>query len=143
MWSRCHADIDATNAADIATNATAITANGTTIDAAAAAIADLEVDLGDVETDLASNATAIAANTSAIDDGGDVKTGSHNLVIGDHHTYEYWAGLVAGHDTFGDYSTVSGGGGEDSLDGNTASSDYSTVSGGSALETSGVGEHLP
>jgi len=55
-----------------------------------------------------------------------VKTGSHNLVIGDGHTYSASGGFVAGQDNkiSNLAATVSGG------SGNTASGGYSIVSGG-------------
>ena len=72
---------------------------------------------------------------------GDIRTGSHNLVLGDQNNYASFGGLVAGQNNgiSGLYSSVSGGdtntanfsgasvsGGT----GNTANSDYASVSGG-------------
>ena len=63
----------------------------------------------------------------------DVRTGSHYLVIGDHHTYTGYSGIVAGADNTvtGNWSSVTGGGG------NTAGGSYSSVTGGSGNEVSG------
>jgi hypothetical protein len=77
------------------------------------------------------------------------RSGSHNLVIGDNHTFTSYGGLVAGNANFisgpyasvsgglantasGTYASVSGGGG------NTASGTYASVSGGSNNTASGV-----
>lgn len=56
----------------------------------------------------------------------DTRTGSHNLVVGDRHSYSSYGGLVAGTNNTisGEWSSVSGGAG------NTASGLYSSVSGG-------------
>ncbi len=58
--------------------------------------------------------------------GGDVRTGSHNLVLGDLNNYSSYGGLVAGYDNTvsGRYASVSGG------FANTASGIYASVSGG-------------
>ena len=57
---------------------------------------------------------------------GDVRTGSHNLVLGDFNNYSSYGGLVTGSDNAisGRYASVSGG----AI--NTASGPYSSVSGG-------------
>jgi hypothetical protein len=57
-----------------------------------------------------------------------VKTGSHNVVIGNFHSYTSYGGLVAGYENTvsGPYSSVTGG------RANTASGDRSSVSGGAA-----------
>ena len=80
--------------------------------------------------------------------GCDIKNGSHNLVVGRHHTYSSYGGLVAGTDNTvsAAASSVSGGYGNtaselrSSVSGgssNTASGDYSSVSGGSSNRASG------
>jgi hypothetical protein len=58
--------------------------------------------------------------------GAEVRTGSHNLVVGRFHTYSSYGGLVAGEDNAvsGAGASVSGG------VGNTASGPFSNVSGG-------------
>lgn len=63
----------------------------------------------------------------------DDKTGSHNLIVGDRHSYPSFAGLVAGFDNTisAGYSSVSGG------IGNVASGEASSVSGGNSNEASG------
>jgi len=67
------------------------------------------------------------------DDGGDTKTGSHNLIIGTSHTYTSYGGLIAGYDNAlsGEYASVSGGAG------NTASGDNASVSGGTFNQATG------
>ena len=54
------------------------------------------------------------------------RSGSHNLVVGDHHEYSSFGGFVAGvaNTIVGQYASVSGG------EGNTASGDHASVSGG-------------
>jgi hypothetical protein len=66
-------------------------------------------------------------------DSDEVQTGSHNLIIGDEHSFTSYGGIVAGYDgaISGAYSTISGG-----LS-NTASGDYSSISGGSHNTASG------
>ncbi len=75
------------------------------------------------------------------EDNGDIKTGSHNLVLGMDHTYSSFAGLVAGRDNeiSGPNASVSGGfeniasGTASSVSGgrlNQATYDYTSVSGG-------------
>lgn len=92
------------------------------------------------------------------------RTGSHNLVVGERHTYSSYGGLVVGlensvtginatvsggrnNEASGDQSSVSGGnvntasGGRSSVSGgsrNTASGDFSSVSGGLINEASGI-----
>ncbi len=63
----------------------------------------------------------------------DVRTGSHNLVVGESHTYTSFAGFVAGgsNKVTGSHASVSGG--TDS----EASGDFSSVSGGHRNEASG------
>jgi TolA-binding protein len=65
--------------------------------------------------------------------GTDVRTGSHNLILGDRNNYSSYGGLVAGHfnTVSGDYASVSGGAE------NTASHDWSSVSGGTGNTASG------
>lgn len=78
-----------------------------------------------------------------------IRTGSHNLVIGVEHSYSSYGGLVAGmnNSIFGEYSSVSGGwrntanGHVSSVSGgamNTASKDASSVSGGVQNTASGL-----
>ena len=57
---------------------------------------------------------------------GDVRTGSHNLILGDRNNYSSFGGLVVGTDNIisGQYASVSGG------VNNKASGDYASVSGG-------------
>src|SRR5262249_5502588 len=66
--------------------------------------------------------------------GVDVRTGTHNLILGDQNNYSSFGGLVAGNfnTISGQYATVSGG------DNNTASGDCATVSGGHSNTTSGL-----
>ena len=61
-------------------------------------------------------------------DGTDVKTGSHNLILGAHHSYSSTGGLVAGYDNSISGVSASVGGGRN----NSAGGDYSSVSGGRA-----------
>jgi hypothetical protein len=83
------------------------------------------------------------------DTGSDVKTGSHNLVIGPEHTYSSYGGLVAGYNNaiINASASVSGGaantasGAVSSVSGgynNTASGWRSSVSGGSINTASGT-----
>jgi hypothetical protein len=67
-----------------------------------------------------------AENRPDVGDGPDVKTGSHNVVIGDEHTYSSTSGLVVGLDNAitGVGSTVVGG-----LN-NSSSGDFAAISGG-------------
>jgi hypothetical protein len=81
------------------------------------------------------------------------RTGSHNLVVGPHHSYSSYGGLVAGYSNTisGKYSSVSGGyGGTASGNGSsvsggvggTASYTYSSVSGGFGGTASGRGSSV-
>ncbi len=77
----------------------------------------------------------IGYNKAGNDQGsGDVRTGSHNLILGDQNNYSSFSGLVAGDDNSisGPYASVSGG------FANTASSNYASVSGGFANTASGL-----
>lgn len=67
------------------------------------------------------------------EDQGDRKTGSHNIVVGAHHTYSSYGGLVAGYNNSlsGPYAAVTGG------RGNQAIGNYSSVSGGRNNQASG------
>ena len=64
---------------------------------------------------------------------GDMRTGSHNLVLGDQNSYKSFGGLIAGQNSTvsGYYASVSGG-----LS-NTASGPYTSVSGGYSNTASG------
>jgi hypothetical protein len=85
--------------------------------------------------------------------GTDVRTGSHNLILGDQNSYSSYAGIVAGrHNTIastfacvqggfgntasGAYSNVCGG------NGNIASATYSFVGGGEVNTASGLGSSV-
>ncbi len=70
--------------------------------------------------------------------GGDDRTGSNNIVVGQRHNYSSFGGLVVGHRNTisGVYSSVSGG------DRNTASGAGSSVSGGQQNTASGVGSSV-
>lgn len=61
------------------------------------------------------------------------RTGSHNIVVGDHHEWTHWGGLVAGihNSILNEWTTVTGG--RD----NIASGEDSTVSGGYTNHASG------
>ena len=63
----------------------------------------------------------------------DVRTGSHNLILGDRNNYSSFGGLVAGafNTISGRYASVSGG------IGNTASGEFSSVSGGQSNSATG------
>ena len=67
--------------------------------------------------------------------GGELRTGSHNLIIGDEHSYEGFAGLIAGKQNHlqGEYSSILGG------KGNMVSGNYSSICGG--FENIGSGNH--
>ena len=78
----------------------------------------------------------------------DVRTGSHNLILGDQNNYSSFGGLVAGfyNAISGQYASVSGGQGSTasgqyaSVSGgyaNTASNNYSSISGGTVNRASG------
>jgi hypothetical protein len=58
--------------------------------------------------------------------GQDMRTGSHNVVVGTEHNFSRFGGIVGGfhNEISGDFAVVSGG------IGNTASGDYASVSGG-------------
>ena len=58
--------------------------------------------------------------------GTEIRTGSHNLIVGDHHSYEGFAGFVAGKNNSlqGEYNAVLGG------KENVISGNHSTISGG-------------
>ena len=62
-----------------------------------------------------------------------IRTGSHNLILGRFHSYSSFAGLVAGSSNriTGPYASVSGG------SNNVASGDFSSVSGGHSNEARG------
>lgn len=68
-------------------------------------------------------------------DGTDVRTGSHNIIVGASHSYRSYGGLVAGYfnTVLGAYSSVTAG------TSNTASGAYSSVSGGALNTASGTG----
>lgn len=128
---------------------------------------------GSGSTDAAPNGLGnliVGYNADTTSDSGtpDVRTGSHNLVIGDDHTYSSFGGIVGGDNNFvtgpnasvtggftntaaGVYSSVSGGQGNTASgqsssvsggQGNTAASGYSSVTGGSANTTSALWEWL-
>jgi uncharacterized coiled-coil protein SlyX len=78
----------------------------------------------------------------------DTRTGSHNLVIGDHQNYSSWGGIVAGfhNEISGQYASITGGqfsiasGAAASISGgsgSTASGAYSSISGGDSNTASG------
>ena len=80
----------------------------------------------------------------------DTRTGSHNLVIGDQHSYTSYGGLLAGfnNETSGAWASASGGyrntadGPYSAITGgslNMAGGDHASVSGGSFNEASGTG----
>ena len=62
---------------------------------------------------------------------GDVRTGSHNLILGDRNNYSSFGGLVAGNNNTisGQYASVSAG------TRNTASGDFASVSSGGVVNT--------
>lgn len=70
--------------------------------------------------------------------GSNIKTGSHNIVVGPGHTYTSYAGLVAGtgNAITGPNNSVTGG-----FD-NTASGYYASVTGGSGNTASGAGSSI-
>jgi hypothetical protein len=78
----------------------------------------------------------------------DIRTGSHNVVVGREHNFSRFGGLVVGlhSEISGDYASVSGGtfntasGSGSSVSGGlgtTASGDFASVSGGTAIRASG------
>jgi hypothetical protein len=69
------------------------------------------------------------------EDGGDDKSGSHNLVIGPDHTYSSYGALISGEDHVASAPSVSVTGGLS----NTAGADYASVAGGYGNEASGRG----
>jgi hypothetical protein len=82
-------------------------------------------------------------------DGNDVRTGSHNLIVGQQHSYSAFGGLVAGilNTISANYASVSGGfrntasGAAASVSGgvgNTASGDVASVSGGLSRSAPGA-----
>ena len=66
--------------------------------------------------------------------GTDIRTGSHNLVVGLHHSFSSFAGFVTGSSNFvtGAYASITGG------TDNVASGDFSSVSGGHLNVASGA-----
>jgi hypothetical protein len=64
----------------------------------------------------------------------DVRTGSHNVVVGQEHNFSRFGGIVVGrfNTISGDFASVSGGGG------NTASGESAAVSGGGVNTASGL-----
>ncbi|MEK7703694.1 MAG: hypothetical protein AAB426_01950 [Myxococcota bacterium] len=81
-------------------------------------------------------------------DGTDVRTGSHNLIIGAAHSYSSYNGIASGggHDLLAPYSALIGGGANKALtyqnvviggNHNTASGNYAAVIGGTANVASG------
>ena len=96
----------------------------------------------------------IGYNAAANDLGsGDIRTGSHNLIIGDLNNYSSYGGMVVGYDNMISYSYASIGGGiGNAANGNFASigggiankvrGDYSSVSGGSNNKAIGVGSSV-
>jgi len=87
--------------------------------------ANVYIQSGEGRTDV-SNGTGNLILGYDLDDGGDEKSGSHNLVVGDGHTYTSYGGLVAGLDNAvtGAWATVAGG------RMNVAEGDYAVVAGG-------------
>lgn len=77
----------------------------------------------------------IGYNASRFPFGTDIRTGSHNLILGDENNYSAFGGLVAGYinSISGNYASVSGG------IGNTASTFYASVSGGQGNTAGGSG----
>jgi hypothetical protein len=67
--------------------------------------------------------------------GGNIETGSHNIIVGFQHSFTSFGGLVAGwqNDITGDFASVTGG------DFNRASAPGSSVCGGTSNTASGVG----
>ena len=110
--------------------------------------ANLQVVSGEGITDGPTNGTGniiIGYDENTFDD----KSGSHNLVVGQGHTYSSYGGIVVGHNNSitGEFSSVSGGnfntasGLASSVvagSGNTAFGDYSSVSGGDFNTASGL-----
>jgi hypothetical protein len=65
--------------------------------------------------------------------GSDVRTGSHNIIVGQQDNYSSFGGLIAGlaNASLADYASVSGG------NGNSATGRYSTIGGGFSNTASG------
>jgi hypothetical protein len=104
----------------------------------------------------------VGYNESRGQDGPDIRTGSHNVVVGQEHNFSSFGGVVVGlHNEIsfafasvsggssniasGPASSVSGGGGSPFTvggTGNTASGELSSVSGGSGNTASGVGSSV-
>ena len=112
--------------------------------------ANLQVVSGEGSTDATVNGTGniIIGYDEDNFDGDAIKSGSHNLVVGEGHTYSSYGGIVVGyHNSItGEYSSVLGGydntasGPASSVSGgasNTASGFYSSVSGGEGNIASG------
>ena len=109
--------------------------------------ANLQVVSGEGITDGPTNGTGniiIGYDENTFDD----KSGSHNLVVGQGHTYSSYGGIVVGHNNSitGEFSSVSGGNFNSASglassvvagSGNTAFGDYSSVSGGGFNSASG------
>ncbi|MFM7142507.1 MAG: hypothetical protein ACKO2K_11410 [Alphaproteobacteria bacterium] len=77
-------------------------------------------------------------NRPDVGDGPDVRTGSHNLVIGDEHTYASTSGLVVGLDNaiIGVGASVAGG------LANTASGDFAAITGGQYGQAAGIASSI-
>jgi hypothetical protein len=82
-----------------------------------------------------------------------IRTGSHNLIVGTNHNYSSYGGIVFGNGNTisGSYASVSGGlyntasGGNASVSGgfnNQANAPYSSVSGGDGNNASGTGSSI-
>jgi hypothetical protein len=110
-------DLDAGVVADLGTYLT-VTANDLTI-----SNANLSVVSGEGTTDGTVNSLGNITIGYDEDLGANIKTASHNLVVGKHHTYSSYGGIVVGYSNSitNSYSSVSGG-----VD-NTSSDSYSSV----------------
>ncbi len=88
---------------------------------------------GTGSTESSSGLGNLQVGYNALRGDGDVRSGSHNLILGDQQNYSKSGGLVAGFNNSisGLYATVSGGAS------NTASGDYASVSGGLSNVASG------
>ena len=96
--------------------------------------ANVYVDNGTGTTEGAVNGTGnLIVGYNELRGGGDVRTGSHNIVVGRRHNYSSFGGIAAGLNSTisGAYAAVSGG------NGNTADGAYASVSGGSNNAASG------
>ncbi|MBA2662254.1 MAG: hypothetical protein H0U74_08150 [Bradymonadaceae bacterium] len=91
---------------------------------------------------------ALRPESDIIEEPANIRTGSHNLIVGDHHNYASYGGFVTGSENaiMAAFSSVNGGhrntasGPFSSVSGgatNTAAASYSSVSGGSANTASG------